>query len=36
MSEDGDQEVIKEPPKEDPGKKFFISHLNTQIGQVLL
>lgn len=28
-SEDGEQEIIKEPPKEDPGKKFFISHLNT-------
>ena len=32
MSEDGDQEPIKEPIREEPGKKFFISNMNTQIG----
>ena len=38
MSDDeGSQgDIPKEPPKEDPGKKFFISHLNSYTGKALL
>ena len=37
MSDDENQEdVPKEPPKEDPGKRFFISHLNSYTGKALL
>lgn len=38
MSDEGSEEieVPPEPPKEDPGKKFFISHLNSYIGKALL
>jgi hypothetical protein len=37
MSEDGDQEqqVVKEEVREDPGKRFFISHLNSYTGRTL-
>jgi hypothetical protein len=38
MSDDGDQqdqEIIKEPIREEPGKKFFISHLNSYTGRAL-
>jgi hypothetical protein len=38
MSEEDDiqeQEVIKEPPREDPGKRFFISHVNSYMGRTL-
>ena len=38
MSDDeGSQaDIPKEPPKEDPGKKFFISHVNSYTGKALL
>lgn len=38
MSDEDDQEqqVIKEPPREDPGKTFFVSHLNSYTGRALL
>jgi hypothetical protein len=38
MSDEDDQEqqVIKEPPREDPGKAFFVSHLNSYTGRALL
>ena len=38
MSDEDDQEqqVIKEPPREDPGKRFFVSHLNSYTGRALL
>ena len=29
------QEVVKAPPREDPGKRFFISHLNSYAGKTL-
>lgn len=33
MSEfDEDQEIVKEPPREEPGKKFFLAHSNTYEG----
>jgi hypothetical protein len=36
MSEsEGEQEIIKEPPKEEPGKRIFLSHCNTQEGRAL-
>ena len=35
MSDDEEQEIIKEPPKEDPGKRFFLSHANTYEGMAL-
>ena len=36
MSDDeGEQEIIKEPPKEEPGKRIFLSHCNTQEGRAL-
>ena len=38
MSDDGDQqeqEIVKAPPREDPGKRFFISHLNSYMGRTL-
>ena len=38
MSDEDDQEqqVIKEPPREDPGKRFFVSHLNSYTGRAVL
>lgn len=36
MSEDGDQEIPKEEPKEEPGKKFFVAHMNSYTGRALL
>ena len=37
MSEDGDQEQqqVKDEVREDPGKRFFISHLNSFTGRAL-
>ena len=37
MSEDGDpeQQQVKEEIREDPGKRFFISHLNSFTGRAL-
>ena len=37
MSDEDDQEqqVIKEPPREEDGKRFFISHLNSYTGMTL-
>jgi hypothetical protein len=38
MSESGDsqdQEMIKAPVREDQGKRFFISHLNSYTGRAL-
>lgn len=34
--EEDDVEVPKEEPKEEPGKKFFLSHMNTYTGKTLL
>ncbi len=36
MSDLEDEEIPKEEPKEDPGKLFFISHLNSYVGKTLL
>lgn len=37
MSDDGSEvEVPKEEPKEEPGKKFFLSHVNSYTGKTLL
>jgi hypothetical protein len=38
MSEDGDSQLERavEEIKEPPGKKFFLSHLNSYTGKVLL
>ena len=38
MSDDegSDVEVPKEEPKEEPGKKFFLSHVNSYTGKTLL
>jgi hypothetical protein len=37
MSDDGsDVEVPKEEPKEEQGKKFFLSHVNSYTGKALL
>ena len=33
---DSDQEPIKEEPKEEPGKRFFLSHVNSYTGKALL
>lgn len=30
-----DQEIMKEPPREDQGKRFFISHLNSYTGRTI-
>jgi hypothetical protein len=35
MSDDEDQPIIKEPPKEQPGKRFFLSHANSHEGMAL-
>ena len=38
MQDDDDQqeqEIIKEPVREDQGKRFFISHLNSYTGRTL-
>ena len=36
MSEYGsEEEVIKEPPPEQPGKKFFLAHANSYEGQAM-
>ncbi len=35
MSDDEEQPVIKEPPKEEPGKRIFLSHSNTFEGMSL-
>lgn len=38
MSEDGsdqEQEIVKEPVREEPGKRFFVSHLNSYTGRAL-
>ncbi len=35
-SEDGDQEIPKPEPKEEPGKKIFLAHLNSYTGKTLL
>ena len=34
--EENEEEVPVEPPKEAPGKKFFLSHLNSYTGKALL
>jgi len=36
MSEHSDEDIPKEEPKEEPGKKFFLSHLNSYTGKALL
>lgn len=36
MSDEENEEVPVEPPKEEPGKKFFLSHLNSYTGKALL
>jgi len=37
MSEEGSEgEIVKEEPKEEPGKRFFLSHLNSYTGKALL
>jgi hypothetical protein len=35
MSDDEEQPVIKLPPREEPGKRFFLSHANTHEGMTL-
>lgn len=35
MSDDEEVPVIKEPPKEEPGKRIFLSHANSYEGMAL-
>jgi hypothetical protein len=35
MSDDEEQPIIKEPPREEPGKRFFLSHANSHEGMAL-
>jgi hypothetical protein len=35
MSDNEEEPVVKPPPKEEPGKRIFLSHANTKEGLAL-